>query len=34
VRDLVTGSGMRFAARGRHQLKGIDGDWPIHAVEG
>jgi class 3 adenylate cyclase len=34
VRDLVTGSGLRFADRGRHQLKGIEGDWPVFAVEG
>lgn len=34
VRDLVTGSGMRFADRGRRPLKGIEGDWPIFAVEG
>jgi class 3 adenylate cyclase len=34
VHDLVTGSGLRFADRGRHTLKGIDGDWPLFAVEG
>ena len=34
VRDLVTGSGLRFADRGRHQLKGIEGDWPVYALEG
>ena len=33
VRDLVTGSGLRFADRGRHPLKGIEGDWPVFAVE-
>ena len=33
VRDLVTGSGLRFADRGRHRLKGIEGDWPVYAVE-
>ena len=34
VRDLVTGSGLRFTDRGRHQLKGIEGDWPVYAVDG
>jgi class 3 adenylate cyclase len=33
VRDLVTGSGLRFADRGRHPLKGIEGGWPVFAVE-
>jgi class 3 adenylate cyclase len=33
VRDLVTGSGLRFADRGRHQLKGIEGGWRLFAVE-
>jgi uncharacterized protein (TIGR00369 family) len=34
VHDLVAGSGLRFEDRGRHQLKGIEGDWPIFAVVG
>lgn len=34
VHDLVTGSGLRFADRGKHQLKGIEGDWPLFAVDG
>ncbi|MGH9004522.1 MAG: adenylate/guanylate cyclase domain-containing protein, partial [Acidimicrobiia bacterium] len=34
VHDLVTGSGLRFADRGRHQLKGIEGEWPLFAVVG
>jgi class 3 adenylate cyclase len=34
VRDLVAGSGLRFAYRGRQQLKGIEGDWPLFAVDG
>lgn len=34
VRDLVTGSGLRFADRGTHQLKGIQGDWPLFVVVG
>lgn len=32
VRDLVTGSGLRFEDRGRQPLKGIEGDWSIFAV--
>jgi uncharacterized protein (TIGR00369 family) len=34
VRDLVTGSGLRFEERGRHKLKGIEGDWQIFALVG
>jgi len=33
VRDLVAGSGLRFADRGVHVLKGIPGDWRLFAVE-
>ena len=33
VRDLVAGSGLRFADRGLHALKGVPGDWHIFAVE-
>jgi class 3 adenylate cyclase len=33
VRDLVTGSGLRFADRGRHALKGMEGDWQLFVVE-
>ncbi len=29
VRDLVIGSGLDFADRGRHELKGVTGDWPL-----
>ena len=32
VRDLVTGSGIEFADRGHHSLKGIPGDWQLLAV--
>jgi class 3 adenylate cyclase/pimeloyl-ACP methyl ester carboxylesterase len=32
VRDLVAGSGLRFADRGRHELKGV-GEWDIVALE-
>jgi class 3 adenylate cyclase/pimeloyl-ACP methyl ester carboxylesterase len=34
VRDLVTGSGLRFAERGPHALKGVPEEWEIlEAVE-
>src|SRR5690606_20030304 len=32
VRDLVAGSGIRFAHRGHHQLKGVPGTWDLYAV--
>ena len=32
VTDLVAGSGIEFADRGLHQLKGVPGDWPLFAV--
>lgn len=32
VRDLVAGSGLRFAERGRHELKGIPGSWELLTV--
>jgi class 3 adenylate cyclase len=32
VRDLVAGSGIRFAERGAHELRGIPGVWTLHAV--
>jgi pimeloyl-ACP methyl ester carboxylesterase/DNA-binding winged helix-turn-helix (wHTH) protein len=34
VKDLVAGSGLRFADRGAHQLRGIPGEWRLFAVEG
>ena len=34
VKDLVSGSGLRFADRGTHQLKGVPEAWRIYAVEG
>jgi class 3 adenylate cyclase len=34
VHDLVTGSGLRFSDHGRHELKGIEGSWPLFAVDG
>jgi class 3 adenylate cyclase len=32
VRDLVAGSGIEFADRGHHSLKGVPGDWQLLAV--
>ncbi|MGH7406846.1 MAG: adenylate/guanylate cyclase domain-containing protein, partial [Candidatus Methylomirabilales bacterium] len=32
VKDLVAGSGIRFADRGTHALKGIPGEWHLFAV--
>lgn len=32
VRDLVAGSGLRFAERGEHELKGVPDRWPLYAV--
>jgi pimeloyl-ACP methyl ester carboxylesterase len=32
VRDLVAGSGLRFAERGEHELKGVPDRWLLYAV--
>jgi class 3 adenylate cyclase len=32
VKDLVVGSGLRFADRGEHPLKGLPEPWRLHAV--
>lgn len=32
VKDLVTGSGLRFEERGLADLKGVPGQWHLHAV--
>jgi pimeloyl-ACP methyl ester carboxylesterase len=32
VADLVAGSGLRFADRGEHELKGLDGRWRVLAL--
>jgi pimeloyl-ACP methyl ester carboxylesterase len=32
VKDLVAGSGLTFVDRGRHQLAGVPGEWPLFAV--
>ena len=34
VVDLVVGSGIVFADRGEHELRGVPGSWRIFAVEG
>jgi class 3 adenylate cyclase len=34
VRDLVVGSGIEFADRGTHPLKGVPGEWRVYAVDG
>jgi len=33
VKDLVAGSGLAFADRGEHELKGVPGSWRLYAVE-
>ncbi len=33
VKDLVVGSGLRFADRGRHRLKGVPDEWRVYALE-
>ncbi len=32
VRDLVAGSGLEFADRGSHELKGVPGTWQLYAA--
>jgi pimeloyl-ACP methyl ester carboxylesterase len=34
VKDLVAGSGIEFADRGEHDLKGVPGGWRLYAVTG
>jgi pimeloyl-ACP methyl ester carboxylesterase len=34
VKDLVAGSGLRFADRGAHSLKGVAGSWHLFAAQG
>jgi hypothetical protein len=34
VKDLVAGSGFMFETRGSHELKGVPGQWNVHAVQG
>jgi hypothetical protein len=33
VKDVVAGSGLRFAERGTHALKGVPDEWRLFAVE-
>jgi len=33
VKDLVSGSGIRFEERGVHELKGIPGQWNLLAAQ-
>jgi class 3 adenylate cyclase len=33
VKDLVIGSGLRFSDRGPHELKGVDDEWRLYALE-
>jgi len=33
VKDLVAGSGLTFTDRGFHNLKGLEGEWRLFAVE-
>jgi uncharacterized protein (TIGR00369 family) len=33
VRDMLAGSSLRFRDRGTHQLKGVEGEWRLFAVE-
>jgi class 3 adenylate cyclase len=32
VKDLVAGSGIEFDDRGRHELKGVPGEWGLYSV--
>jgi class 3 adenylate cyclase len=32
VKDLVAGSGISFAERGSHSLKGVPGEWQLFSV--
>ena len=34
VPPLVVGSGLDFADRGEHELKGVPGTWRLFAVKG
>ncbi len=32
IRDVLLGSEFKFEDRGRHRLKGIEGEWQLFAV--
>jgi class 3 adenylate cyclase len=34
IKDLVVGSGIVFADRGEHPLKGVPGTWRLYSVVG
>lgn len=34
VHDLSVGSGLEFSDKGRHQLKGVPGEWSVYGVTG
>lgn len=34
VKDLLAGSGLTFADRGEHELKGVPGTWRLYAAQG
>jgi class 3 adenylate cyclase len=34
VKDLVAGSGIEFEDRGKHELKGVPGEWRLYALSG
>jgi class 3 adenylate cyclase len=34
VGNLVSGSGIRFADRGVHELRGVPGEWRLFLAEG
>jgi class 3 adenylate cyclase/pimeloyl-ACP methyl ester carboxylesterase len=34
VKDLTSGSGLRFLDRGRHTLKGVPDEWDLYSLEG
>jgi len=33
VKELVAGSGLRFADRGTHALRGVEDEWRLYALE-
>ncbi|HEY2318722.1 MAG TPA: hypothetical protein VGH67_10505 [Solirubrobacteraceae bacterium] len=33
VKELVVGSGLRFADRGTHALRGVEDEWHLYALD-
>ncbi len=33
VKDLVVGSGLRFRDRGTHELRGVQDEWRLYALD-